>query len=106
MQISQNFTQRMEQKLVMTRQMIQSIEMLQLPLMDLQQNINQEVVSNPWLELLDGDLTQEAPPKEGERQPDVIIDEKPPENNETDARVKRLETLMNEWNDPNTRSSS
>ena len=42
MQISQNLTQRMDQKLVMTRQMIQSIEMLQLPLMDLMQNINLE----------------------------------------------------------------
>lgn len=41
MQMSQSLSQRMEQKLVMTRQMIQSIEMLQLPLMDLQQNITQ-----------------------------------------------------------------
>ena len=31
MQITQSLSQRMEQKLVMTRQMIQSIEMLQLP---------------------------------------------------------------------------
>src|SRR5438046_2022170 len=106
MQISQNFTQRMEQKLVMTRQMIQSIEMLQLPLMDLQQNINQELVSNPWLELLDGEISTEKTDKDGPPEPEVL-DERPPEaTNETDARVKRLETLMNEWNDPNTRSGS
>ena len=93
MQISQNFSQRMEQKLVMTRQMIQSIEMLQLPLMDLMQNINQELVSNPWLELHEGDVVQETPeagPKE-----QAEIDRKQVEaGNETDARVKRLESLM------------
>ena len=105
MQISQNFSQRMEQKLVMTRQMIQSIEMLQLPLMDLMQNINQELVANPWLEQKDGDggsEGSEAGPKE-----QAEMDRKQKEaNNETDARVKRLESLMREWNDPNTRSSS
>jgi RNA polymerase sigma-54 factor len=107
MQISQNFSQRMEQKLVMTRQMIQSIEMLQLPLMDLMQNINQELVSNPWLELREGDVVAEpgeaniSPKAEAEQQ--RIQQEKA---NETDARVKRLESLMNEWNDPNTRSNS
>ena len=105
MQISQNFSQRMEQKLVMTRQMIQSIEMLQLPLMDLMQNINQELVANPWLEQRDGEVTNEAPepgPKE-----QAELDRKQKEaTSETDARVKRLESLMREWNDPNTRSSS
>lgn len=103
MQISQSFSQRMEQKLVMTRQMIQSIEMLQLPLMDLMQNINQEVVSNPWLEHQEGDAPGESP--------DAPVNEKEPEpvkkepTNEAEARVKRLETLMNEWNDPNTRNN-
>ena len=60
MQMTQSLSQRMEQKLVMTRQMIQSIEMLQLPLMDLQQNINQELVANPWLELSESESIEEA----------------------------------------------
>ena len=103
MQISQNFSQRMEQKLVMTRQMIQSIEMLQLPLMDLMQNINQELVANPWLEQREGDVLQEAPePTKNEAAQQAELDQKA---SETDARVKRLESLMNEWNDPNTRST-
>ena len=105
MQISQHLSQRMEQKLVMTPQMIQSIEMLQLPLMDLMQNINQELVSNPWLEQKEGEEVQETPdagPKE-----QAEIDRKLEQtNNEMNARVKRLESLMNEWNDPNTRSSN
>jgi RNA polymerase sigma-54 factor len=104
MQISQNFSQRMEQKLVMTRQMIQSIEMLQLPLMDLMQNINQELVANPWLEQKDGEVTDAG---ETGTRPGVEADGKQKEAaNETDARVKRLETLMREWNDPNTRAAT
>ena len=103
MQISQNFSQRMEQKLVMTRQMIQSIEMLQLPLMDLMQNINQELIANPWLELREGDVLQENPEPNQKEPTQESIDQKA---SETDARVKRLESLMNEWNDPNTRPSS
>jgi len=104
MQISQNFSQRMEQKLVMTRQMIQSIEMLQLPLMDLEQNINQELNTNPWLERTEGDMTTEAP-ETGAKEEAEHIRKKQEAANEQDARVKRLETLMNEWNDPNTRNS-
>ncbi|HEY3323741.1 MAG TPA: RNA polymerase factor sigma-54 [Planctomycetota bacterium] len=103
MQISQHFSQRMEQKLVMTRQMIQSIEMLQLPLMDLEQNINQELNNNPWLERMEGEVTAEA--EESGTRP-AVPEEKPQNPNETEARIKRLESLMNEWNDPNTRSSS
>jgi RNA polymerase sigma-54 factor len=104
MQISQNFSQRMEQKLVMTRQMIQSIEMLQLPLMDLMQNINQELVANPWLEQKDGETSEAGETGVRDR---VEADGKQKEPvNETDARVKRLETLMREWNDPNTRSTT
>jgi len=104
MQISQTFSQRMEQKLVMTRQMIQSIEMLQLPLMDLTQNINQELVANPWLELREDEVVGEAAEPNAQR---PAVEAKPqPESNENDGRVKRLESLLREWNDPNTRTSS
>jgi len=44
-------SQRLEQKLKMTSQMIQSIEMLQLPLMVLAEQINQELIENPALEV-------------------------------------------------------
>ncbi|MCW8131764.1 MAG: RNA polymerase factor sigma-54 [Planctomycetota bacterium] len=100
MQITQSLSQRMEQKLVMTRQMIQSIEMLQLPLMDLQQNINQELSSSPWLEMMEGDPVMDAAQsspalkatKEAEAAPDG-----------EDPRLKRMEVLLKEWNDPLTR---
>src|ERR1700753_1648462 len=112
MQISQNLSQRMEQKLVMTRQMIQSIEMLQLPQMDLLENINQELVENPVLELKEVDPIKEIDvdkPKDGlkeilREEKETAKKEKEP-TNETEARIKRLETLMSEWNDPNPRTS-
>ena len=97
MQITQSLSQRMDQKLVMTRQMIQSIEMLQLPLMDLQQNINQELVGNPWLEITEG---EPAPELSGTRTAVAPAGEKPPEE---DPRLKRVEALMKEWNDPLSR---
>ncbi len=112
MHISQNLSQRMEQKLVMTRQMIQSIEMLQLPLMDLMENINQELVENPCIELKEVDPVKEIDvdkPKDGlkeilREEKETAKEQKEP-TNETEARIKRLESLMSEWNDPNTRSS-
>lgn len=103
MQISQTFSQRMEQKLVMTRQMIQSIEMLQLPLMDLQQNISQELIANPWLETREEDAAEPADASIRQKAPQ---EERPPDGNETDARVRRLEGLLRDWNDPNTRTAS
>ncbi len=112
MQLSHNLSQRMDQKLVMTRQMIQSIEMLQLPLMDLMENINQELVENPCLELKEAEPVKEVDvdkPKDGlkeilREEKETAKQEKEP-TNETEARIKRLESLMSEWNDPNTRSN-
>ena len=107
MQLSQTLSQRMEQKLVMTRQMIQSIEMLQLPLMDLQQNINQELVANPWLDLVDGEEVVEAPAKPGaEREAPAAKPQADGKEAESDPRLKRIETLLQEWNDPATRTGA
>lgn len=124
MELTQSLAQRMEQKLVMTRQMIQSIEMLQLPLMDLQQNINQELVANPWLELNESEAvstedTQPSPEPEAEAPAkdqdateydgDWSAEQESPasttDSDDNDIRIKRMESLLNEWNEPNTRGS-
>src|SRR6476469_4143814 len=62
MQLSQSFSQRMEQRQLLTPRMIQSMEILQLPLMALEERIEQEMQSNPVLELRDGDLDGETAP--------------------------------------------
>ncbi len=61
LQLRQNFNLRMEQKLKLTPQMIQSIEILLLPQMALEERIMNEVESNPALEMLDGGPEPEAP---------------------------------------------
>jgi RNA polymerase sigma-54 factor len=54
---------RMEQRQLLTPRMIQSMEILQLPLMALEERIEQELQNNPVLELREGDseLGGEAP---------------------------------------------
>jgi RNA polymerase sigma-54 factor len=53
LQLRQNLNLRMEQKLKLTPQMIQSIEILLLPQMALEERIMNEVESNPVLEISD-----------------------------------------------------
>ncbi|TVR13689.1 MAG: RNA polymerase sigma-54 factor [Planctomycetota bacterium] len=53
LQMRQNFDMRMEQKLKLTPQMIQSIEILLLPQMALEERIMHEIESNPVLEIVD-----------------------------------------------------
>lgn len=80
-------SQRLEQRLKMTAQMIQSIEMLQLPVMALQEQINQQLTENPVLEVVEEE--QEVPPGLAERQ----------ENEEKESDFERLEKIARdeEW---------
>src|ERR1700719_4047048 len=51
MRLDTSMTQRMEQKMILAPRMIQSMEILQLPIMALQERIQQELQENPVLEL-------------------------------------------------------
>src|SRR5215204_3410095 len=51
MQLTQSAHLRMEQRQLLTPRMIQSMEILQLPLMALEERIEQELQNNPVLEL-------------------------------------------------------
>ena len=55
MQLTQSASLRMEQRQLLTPRMIQSMEILQLPLMALEERIEQELQNNPVLEFRDGD---------------------------------------------------
>jgi RNA polymerase sigma-54 factor len=58
---------RLEQRLVQSPQMIQAMQILQLPAVDLQERIQQELVENPFLEVVDPDAAEKAENKpEGE----------------------------------------
>jgi RNA polymerase sigma-54 factor len=99
--------QRMVQTMHLAPRMIQSMEILQLPIMALQERIQQELQENPVLELkdssdepaADGDgLELEAPPADDNRDPgadELIIDDGG--GNELD--FDRLEALSRDWGD-------
>src|SRR3569833_1544293 len=55
MELSQSTSMRMEQRQLLTPRMIQSMEILQMPLMALEERIEQELQSNPVLDIRDGD---------------------------------------------------
>src|SRR5215217_5491906 len=70
MQLSQSMGVRMEQRQLLTPRMIQSMEILQLPLLALEERIEQELQNNPVLEIRDGedgeDTTEASPIPESE----------------------------------------
>ncbi|MCA9151474.1 MAG: RNA polymerase sigma-54 factor, partial [Planctomycetales bacterium] len=65
MRLSFGLEQKLVQKQILAPRMIQSMEILQLPVMALQERIEQEMSENPLLETPDRDL--DSPEDVGER---------------------------------------
>jgi RNA polymerase sigma-54 factor len=109
MQMNLTTQQRQVQTMVLAPRMIQSMEILQLPIMALQERIQQELQENPVLELKDnseeppaaeGEDFEPEPPAPAEEASDpgsaeLIIDES--SSNELD--FDRLEALSKDWED-------
>src|SRR5437763_4627492 len=103
MRLDTSMHQRMEQRQILAPRMIQSMEILQLPIMDLQARIRQELDENPALELTEPTLEElqaageaETPPEGGEEKtadPDaeLVIDD----DHELD--FNRLEALSQDY---------
>src|SRR5262245_22011947 len=75
--------------------MIQSREILQLPLQELQERIEQELVENPALELQDRDPTLPDEPEEREDPREKAIEEKPLVVDEAHHNADDFERLLN-----------
>src|SRR4051812_5874702 len=110
MRLDISTSQRMTQQMILAPRMIQSMEILQLPIMALQERIQQELQENPVLELKETDETPAAPgegqdfnadaavPTEEGYDPgakELVIDERG--GNELD--FDRLEALSKDWED-------
>ena len=67
MRFDTSLRQRLEQRMVLAPRMIQAMEILQLPLMALQERINQELIANPVLEFRQD--SPEASPTETDEEP-------------------------------------
>jgi RNA polymerase sigma-54 factor len=112
MRLSFGAEMRQVQKQILAPRMIQSMEILQLPLQALQERIEQELAENPLLELQerDPDLPEDAPDRNEERTKD--IDDKPitvdeAHNNADDfERLLQLDRDVPDYFDESTRRSS
>jgi RNA polymerase sigma-54 factor len=109
MRLDTTLSQRMNQTMILAPRMIQSMEILQLPIMALQERIQQELQENPVLEIKENSDEQPAAEEEGfteqtttaeedGRDPgaaELVIDETG--SNELD--FDRLEALSRDWED-------
>jgi len=71
---------RLEQRMKFTAQMIHSMEILQLPLLALEERIEQEMEQNPVLEVRENDETAEAAPQEpadDDSERDLVVKDDP-----------------------------
>src|SRR3954468_3405265 len=84
---------RHEQKQVLAPRMIQSMEILQLPIADLQAKIEKELQENPFLE-------QKEKHGEQDETPEFDPDSTPLKHDETgDLEFSRLDELNRDWDD-------
>src|SRR4051812_45010207 len=97
------------QQMILAPRMIQSMEILQLPIMALQERIQQELQENPVLELKETDGDEQAtadeeaetPPApaesadDAEREQELVIDE----SGDNELDFDRLEALSRDWED-------
>lgn len=110
MQLNTNLSQQQQLKLIIAPRMIQSMEILQLPVMALQERIEHELQENPVLELKEPGDEEGGPTEDGaslddqpvaetastvEHEEELVIDEKG--DNEED--FDRLAELNEDWAD-------
>ena len=74
MRFDTSLRQRLEQRMILAPRMIQAMEILQLPLMALQERIDQELISNPVIEMRAGDDDAAATPARADEAPDAAAD--------------------------------
>ena len=86
MRLDTSMSQRMEQKMILAPRMIQSMEILQLPIMALQERIQQELQENPVLELKDSPDDEATPEAEAAAETAEETDATNPEKELEDQR--------------------
>ena len=86
---------RMEQRMKLAPHMIQSMEILQLPILALQERIEQEINSNPVLEMTEASNQEESESDSVEQQTEQDISEKDLVVGTDNDKVKDFERLEN-----------
>ncbi|QDU70825.1 RNA polymerase factor sigma-54 [Mucisphaera calidilacus] len=106
MRIATGQHMRIDQRMKLAPRMIQSMEILQMPLAALEERIEQELASNPTLELSEpgvedydveaGRAASEHADREGERE--LVVDDKPTATTNADD-FERLDNLTTEYSE-------
>ena len=109
MQLNLGTTMRPEMSLTISPRMIQSMEILQLPVMALQERIEHELQENPVLEMREPGSEEEGDPEEPEpgevvAAPEATNPEMPEQELVIDAKsgeqdFERMESLNEDWSD-------
>ncbi len=100
--MKQSLYQKQTQNLLLKPKMLQSLEMLAMPLMQLETHLKQEMITNPMLELLDNRQEDEDPEENEEsREKDTDLDElsDDPELQETLEDTKELSEILDSFNE-------
>lgn len=112
MRLSFGLEQRQVQKQIMAPRMIQSMEILQLPVLALQERIEQELSENPVLEMLESDddssseeAERENPDAPAESEKELVVEDKG-DNADDFERLVDLDREVPDYFDERTRSSS
>lgn len=96
MRLDTTLAQRMDQRMILAPRMIQSMEILQLPIMALQERIQQELQENPVLELKETSSEDGASGEEAEFvEPAGSVDDDKERDGEFD--LDRLEAISRDW---------
>src|SRR3954449_1143757 len=85
------------QMMILAPRMIQSMEILQLPIMALQERIQQELQENPVLELKEVSSDDQPAEEEGAAAPADGQTETEPASESDDFDLDRLEALSRDW---------
>jgi RNA polymerase sigma-54 factor len=94
MRLGMDMAPRQDQKMILAPRMIQSMEILQLPIADLQAKIEKELQENPFLE------QKEKHAEQGEEAAEFDPDTTPLKHDETgEVEFNRLEELNRDWDD-------
>src|SRR3954468_15333998 len=91
MRLDTQMSHRLDQKMILAPRMIQSMEILQLPIMALQERIQQELQENPVLEI------KEVAPDEAAPEEDVGVPAESETADDGDFDLERLEALTRDW---------
>ena len=108
--IRQTLAQRQTQNLLLKPKMLQSLEMLAMPLMQLETHLKQEMITNPMLELQELRDEEDAEPAENEKITEQIEDEIEKEQEDEELKrtleeTKELSEMLDAFNELSQESS-